>query len=491
MAINAFKNTRLPIIGKIRLGIRKETANGVEYPESVDHFVLHDAPELIKVYGDTPKEIDAFFLTDNLDEAIPHWLKWYSAGKKDKDGKVIGGDLNCYGTGPDVQEVISEDGEVTMQEVPGIAHYVKKKDPLTKIIPTRECRGEKCPDYYDAKGRAQCGPTMKVNVMIPLASMAGIYEIDTKSVVSIGRFVSQLTLLKQQFGFIRNIPFTIYRDPVSLGNPKNPGQKKIHYILSIKVNESFKEQKGQQIQNKMQEYQQLGYTGPAEQDSINRPMEDNYRIESNAAEKVDIAKSLLTDPEIINLFADLAAAKAPYNEQKQLLTARKFETVADPKASLIGHLKEVLASKQPKVVDIVFQDAEVQATFKKYADMIGRPLTPEAIKGTIVRYEKEPDVRAAVMDYLNTKIKEEEDKAKAASASTTAAAGAASESLAKTTPAEGAKNVASPGSPGATEKMKETAKGIDAAMDKMNKAKPDIETTATKPPPGKVDHGLI
>lgn len=480
MAINAFKNTRLPVIGKIRLGIRKETANGVEYPESVEHFVLHDAEELIKVYGDKPTELDAFFLTDNLEEAIPHWLKWYSAGKKDKTGKVIGGDLNCYGTGPDVQEIIDEAGEVTMQEVPGIAHYVKMKDPLTKIIPTRPCKGEKCPDYYDAKGRAQCGPTMKVNIMVPLASMAGIYEIDTKSVVSIGRFVSQLNLLKEQFGFIRNIPFKIYRDPVSLGNPKQPGQKKIHYILSIKVNESFKQEKGQAIANKMAEYSQLGYTGPTEQDSIDRPMEDNYRIENNAAEKVDIAKALLTDPEVMNLFTDLAHAKSPYNEQKQLLTARKFETVADPKASLVGHLKEVLASKQPKPGDVVFQDAGVQALFKKYAELLKRELNPGSVRATIAKYEKEADVKAAVVGYLNTQIAAVEAQAKAAT----------------TTTAAGATGVANAAKTGATERMNEIAKGVDEGLKKAEEklsgaAKPDIETTATKPPPDPNDHGLI
>lgn len=477
--IHSLQDTRLPVIGKIRLGIRKETQTGVEYPESVDYFVLTDAPELIKVYGEKPKEIDAFFLTDDLDEAIPNWLKWYGAGKRDKDGKVVGGKLNCYGTGPATIDVVDpETGEVVQQSVPGKAFYMKEKDLVTKIIPERPCLGEKCPDYYDKNGRAQCGPTMKVNIMVPLASMSGIFEIDTKSITSMRMFIRQLTHLKKQFGHLTGIPFKIYRNAVSMNVPNKPGQQKIHYILSIKVNEGFREEKGAAIQNKMQEYSRLGYTGPSEDDSINRPMEDHYRLESNAEEKVDFAKTVITDPEVVQLFARLAELKVPYNEQKQLLTARKFETVADPKASLVEHLKSVIASKETvSQIDATFQDKGVQDLFAEYAKLIGRDINPGSVRATIVKFEKEPDVKAATVKYLNTQIASAKEK-KAAEEKQKATSSAQTATVDKK-----------------TEKMNQTIKGIDEKMKEYEeKIKPkDIETQATDvtPPTDPNDHGLI
>ena len=325
MAIAMVKeNVRLPVIGKIRLGIRKETDRGTEYPESVPHFVLHDAPEVEKVIGPKATEFDCFFLTDDIDEAIPNWYKWYSGGKRDKAGNIVGGDLKCYGTGP---TAISETGEYTA----GTAYHIEKRDPVTRIIPTRACMGDKCPDYMGANGRAQCGVAMTVNVFVPEASLFGIFTIDTKSITSIGRFVSQVTLIKEQYGKLKGIPFKIFREPISMKDPKT-GAKKTQYILSIKPNEEFFMLKGEAIRAKIAGVMNQNFLGPAAADMIEAPMEDNYPLVQDEytpkANALATAQTIAEDPEIVDMFAKLAELEGTQKAntpQQRLLNVRGFE----------------------------------------------------------------------------------------------------------------------------------------------------------------------
>ena len=346
MAIHEFaQNRRLPVIGKIRLGIRKTAQSGNEYPESVPHFVLHDAPEIEKAYGKDPVSIDAFFLTDDINLAIPHWLKWYKGGSKDKKGNVVGGDLQCYGEGA---KGANDDGSL----IPGKAWHLAKRDPLTRIIPDRECLGPKCPDYYDSRGKVQCGPSMSVHVFVPLASMYGIFVIDTKSKTSIGQFLAQVNMLKDTYGKLKGIPFKIYRDPMSLPVPDKPGTRKTHYILSIKPNESFMLEHGEEVKKKIATIMCGNILGPTEGEMIEAPMEDNYPVITDESggnvpvtveAKVDAAKVVAECEEAKPLFEELSAlTKKVNNEQSRLLTARKFEKEANPKEAMVKYLMEAL-----------------------------------------------------------------------------------------------------------------------------------------------------
>lgn len=379
------ENVRLPVIGKIRLGIRKETDRGTEYPESVPHFVLHDAPDLEKVIGKTATEFDCFFLTDDIDEAIPNWYKWYSGGKRDKAGNIVGGDLKCYGEGP---IAVNDDGSF----VPGVAHHIDARDKVTKIIPTRECLGEKCKDFLGANGRAQCGPSMTVNVFIPEASLYGIFTIDTKSKTSIGRFVNQLTLLKEQFGKIKGIPFTIYREPVSMKDPNGSGAKKTQYILSIRPNEGFFAAKGALIQARVANVMNQNLMGPAAQDMIGAPMEDNVAITHDEYEPkkdaLESAQAIAEDPAIVEMFAKLAElekTEAKNTPQQRLLNVRGFEAKnkgKDLRAGMVAALQLRISQAAAKIItkpDIVTEpvtEHPLMALFTELSALKGSANTP-------------------------------------------------------------------------------------------------------------------
>jgi hypothetical protein len=149
------ERSRPPILGKIRLGIKKESQKGSMFPSEVEYFVLKDAPEVAKVYGPEPKELDVMFLSDELDDAIPTWLRWYSGGGLNKDGEFMGGSCQCIGNGPD------------KYGNPGQADYRAKRDPITLIVPKRECLGPKCPDWFGRDGKQQCRQGMNVLAVLP------------------------------------------------------------------------------------------------------------------------------------------------------------------------------------------------------------------------------------------------------------------------------------------------------------------------------------
>jgi len=135
---------RLPRLGKIRLGVKVvNPKTGAERPREVDYFVV--PPEVAKIYGEQPKELDVLFPVNDIEIIFPQAYKWY--------GKSRG--LKCIGNGVTAYRYNEETG--TMQE--------------------RECPCE-------IKG-TQCALRAHLLFILPKVSMGGIYQIDVGSYNSI------------------------------------------------------------------------------------------------------------------------------------------------------------------------------------------------------------------------------------------------------------------------------------------------------------------
>lgn len=122
--------------GKIHLGVKKKTDEGVEYPSEVNFFVLKGCPELFEFYGPDPEKIEnpenihqelhislpsARFdknFDQYLDKVFPQYLKRYRGG--------AGGVLHCKGDG----EVATcwDEKEGGMKEIPCPCDYLEKKE---------------------------------------------------------------------------------------------------------------------------------------------------------------------------------------------------------------------------------------------------------------------------------------------------------------------------------------------------------------------------
>lgn len=117
MAVKDRKRRRLVRLGAIRLGHKetKKRKDGSEYsyPVQDDHFVLVDAPEIAKVYGNEPRELDVLLpfpdIVRNFDAFYQVWA---------------GGVLLCQGDGEYVQyaapvKVISIKGKDRLRSAEG------------------------------------------------------------------------------------------------------------------------------------------------------------------------------------------------------------------------------------------------------------------------------------------------------------------------------------------------------------------------------------
>lgn len=329
-----------PIIGVIRLGIKVKTQSGSERPDNAPHFVLHDAPQVEAVYGKNPQELDVIFPSDDLDAAVPTWLKWWRPGARDASGKAISGILRCKGNGP------APDG------APGEAQYFDKMDPKTGVVPTRPCLGDKCPDWKDAKGNPQCKPNMQIFVYLPKVSPFGIFKISTTSWTSIKSFYDQLAWIKKlNNGAIRGICFKMVKAQKAFTSYDANGNRKdrSQWVVLLKPNENKLEIEGMRQSINLLEASSIKWAAPVEQ--LEAPAEDIPHLEAaeDAAVKVATAEDLVKDPEVSAGFDALGAAMgAALPLKDRLIMIRKKEKEPDIKKAVLEAIGKAVASVEAK-----------------------------------------------------------------------------------------------------------------------------------------------
>lgn len=182
---------RLPRLGKIRLGMLKTSANGKTYPSEVSHFVV--PPEVAKVYGETPTELDIMFPVEDEGTFFPQAYKLYGSSQN----------LKCKGDGETATKLDPETGELT--EVP-------------------------CPcELADTKGG--CGPKGCLMVLLPKVSLGGVYQIDTGSMANMITINSYVDYLRCLIGQVAMVPLKLRRIEQKLKGPD--GKMSKHYLLQI------------------------------------------------------------------------------------------------------------------------------------------------------------------------------------------------------------------------------------------------------------------
>lgn len=196
---------RLPRLGKVRLGIKKEGQRG-PYPQAVDYFVC---PEEVKaVHGDTPRELPVMFPSDDLELVAPQWYKCYSYTHG----------LVCKGDGKHCRRKVDTD-------TGDFANKDTEKWVLTEGI----CDPEHCPKL----GAKQCRKMMSLLFILHEVPGLGVYQLDTSSFYSIVNLNSQLAA----DGFLRHftrgrisfIPLILSVEPQEV-NPPGAGRKTVHVL---------------------------------------------------------------------------------------------------------------------------------------------------------------------------------------------------------------------------------------------------------------------
>ena len=196
---------RLPRLGKIRLGIRKETDQGVSYPTPTDYFVCPE--EVRKVFGEKPKELRIMFPTEDESQWASQYLRCYSASRG----------LICRGDGETALARIDiRTGEIAAREV--------TETELREI----SCHLDSCP-YYEL---GQCKKVMNLQFLLPDCPGFGVYQLDTSSFYSIVNINSTLKLIRGICGRLAMIPLSL---KLIEQDVQPEGRRKTVRVLSLTV----------------------------------------------------------------------------------------------------------------------------------------------------------------------------------------------------------------------------------------------------------------
>ena len=181
---------RLPRLGKIRLGIKRiSKKSNKEYPVEVDYFVV--PPEVEKLYGPEPKELDVMLPVNEIDVVFPQKYTWYGQSRGPK----------CIGNGENAMRVNEETGEFEDRE---------------------------CPCALLEEGK--CQRRAHLMLILPKISLGGVYQIDIGSYHSIVDINSGLEYVEALIGRFAMIPLKLRRVP---RDTYGAGSKQVHYTLSI------------------------------------------------------------------------------------------------------------------------------------------------------------------------------------------------------------------------------------------------------------------
>lgn len=203
------KNIKLPIGGKIRLGIRVKNEKGVEYPKEVDHFVC---PKEVKaVFGEEPTELTVFFPRANREEVFPQNYEKYGSNEA----------LQCQGDGEkSAQRLNLENGRWEEVKCP-CEHYNKKYDKKTKI--------------------GGCVKAGYLKFMVPSVSIGTFYQCRVGGVVSIEECNSAFKLAEVTTGGCwAMIPFRMRRVAKKLKIPGTANMKN-HWVVTLEIAASTEE----------------------------------------------------------------------------------------------------------------------------------------------------------------------------------------------------------------------------------------------------------
>jgi hypothetical protein len=173
---------RLPRLGKIRLGIKKETEAGIPYPTPTDYFVCPE--EVKKVFGEKPRELRIMFPTDDERQWASQYLRCYSASRG----------LICRG-----------DGENALARVDRRTGEIATREAADTELREIGCHPDDC-IYYQRK---QCRRVMNLQFLLPDCYGFGVYQLDTSSFYSILNINSMLGFIRSICGRVSMVPLKL------------------------------------------------------------------------------------------------------------------------------------------------------------------------------------------------------------------------------------------------------------------------------------------
>lgn len=202
MPIQGFSDrARLSRGGHLRLGTKKESSGGKMYPVKSDHFIADfDDPAIAakfkELYGDTPREVEICFHSNDSDAIFPHWYCCYGSGTG----------LKCKGNGETATRLMPGGG---FDEV--------------------ECPTPEHCDFAKANGCKQQGMLMFFIRGVPTMKVYQINTTSWNSMLNINSAIKMLQWLRQG----RSIAGIWVRLKLVKREVQHDGKKVTIYVMEI------------------------------------------------------------------------------------------------------------------------------------------------------------------------------------------------------------------------------------------------------------------
>jgi len=212
---------RLPRVGKIHLGEKKESAKGAEYPSQLPYFLVRESETtpadavaaFREVYGDEPTELRIVFPTDNPEDWNDQHWRCYSASWG----------LTCKGTGRQAEAKID----------PKTNTWADKNSKTWEWQQLAKC-GEACERAQDGR----CKPVMRLSFLLPDVPGLGTWQIDSSSVHSMRNINGMVHLVQRiMSGRVAFFPFVLRRHQITV-QPMNAKAKSV-YVLDLRPDGLF------------------------------------------------------------------------------------------------------------------------------------------------------------------------------------------------------------------------------------------------------------
>lgn len=211
--------TRMPRLGKIRLGEKRTSKNGKEYPAATDHFVFdEDVPELEKLYGKDCREIYPVMLPAD-DEEI-----WFPTSRSAYGASG----LYCRcSDGETATRVFTPEDQQSVAFLRAAGQVVEKGEMFD--LP---CPGEDCPLMASKK----CKNIGRLFLILPIVPRFGVYEITTSSFNGIVNVLNVARAVKSMIGHVAGVPFALKLEPIQV---QPDGKAKTVHVLNLECRASL------------------------------------------------------------------------------------------------------------------------------------------------------------------------------------------------------------------------------------------------------------
>lgn len=353
--------TDRPVIrrdGKIRGGF-KETRNGKEVPVNTEHFLLHDASQLIPILGEKPKEIYFTIYFDDINAVAPNDLRWYTKT-----------DLQCVGNAQQAAYMGVNDVAGMRQEQGFLIEKNPDGSPRKVVYPrsrSRVCAWKACPEYI----AGSCSEHIRLDMVIPQYGMGSLFTFENTSFNGLMNIVGALDKARlanmHRGGKISGEIFRLYKEEMSLPyenaktGQRGRSDRHVVFMEHVKFEEYTAKFKGKcpteswealvalRTTSLMLPSQVMQITAPSEVAALPQTVEAPAILTQQASNE-DILKTRANAPEAAKLFEEIAALKGVSNtEEKRIATAKVCQDVQ----SMVNKLKAAIAKEKKSKEGVV------------------------------------------------------------------------------------------------------------------------------------------